>query len=119
MNVAVIGASANPTRTSYTALNMLRDAGHQVFPVHPKLQEIDGEKVYSSLSEIPEPIDTVSLYISEKISTAMGKTLFSKGLRRVIFNPGAENDQLMEVCKGKGIVSLNACTLTMLRTGEF
>ena len=119
MNVAVIGASDNPERYSYQAVKLLQEHGHKVFPVHPKLKEIEGVKVYASVKEIPEAIDTLSLYVSPEISSKMAEELTGAKPRRIIFNPGAENPALEEAAQKKGLQTLEACTLVMLRTGQF
>ncbi len=119
MNVAVIGASDNPDKYSYQAVILLKEKGHTVFPVHNKIKEIEGVKVYTSIKAIPSPIDTASIYVSEMISNKIGDDIIEKKPRRIIFNPGAENSMLQMRAKSKGIEALNACTLTMLRTGQF
>jgi len=67
--VAILGASNNPERYSYLALNKLLENGHQPFLVSPKYQEIDGHKVYKNLSQIEEQIDTITIYVNPNIST--------------------------------------------------
>ena len=52
MNVAVIGASDNPERYSYKAVKLLQEKGHTVFPVHPKLQQMEGLKVYPGIKNV-------------------------------------------------------------------
>lgn len=119
MNVAVIGASNNPEKYSYKAVALLKEKGHTVFPVHHLIQEIDGTKVYASIGDILEPVDTVSLYVSKEISSKLGEDFFKKKPRRIIFNPGAENPELEARAARQGIKTLNACTLVMLRTNQF
>ncbi len=119
MNVAVIGASDKPEKYSYQAVSLLREKGHQVFPVHPKLQSIDGLKVYATIKDVPQPIDTISLYVSADISSAMAAELISAKPRRLIFNPGAENPEVRKKADAAGIQTLEACTLVMLRTKQF
>ena len=60
--VAVVGHSDKPFRTSYQIAQYLRNAGYTVYPVNPQVAEIDGEKSYSSLAEIPVPIDIVDVF---------------------------------------------------------
>ena len=119
MNVAVIGASNKSHRYSYQAVMLLKEKGHHVYPVHPKIKEIDGEKVYASVREIDAPIDTITLYVNRDLSDMIAADLLSRNPGRIIFNPGAENPDLEKKAADKGIVVLNACTLVMLRTGRF
>lgn len=119
MNVAVIGASDHPDRYSYMAVMLLREKGHTVFPVHPKLKEVEGIKVYSSLKDISASLDTLTLYVSEELSSKIGEDILKASPRRIIFNPGAENPALEARAREKGVETLEACTLTMLKTGQF
>ena len=119
MVVAVLGASNKAHRYSYKALKMLEQYDHRPLPIHPKLEKIDGWKVYPSLSAIEEEVDTLTLYVGEKRSSAMADEILELGAKRVIFNPGAENQELEERLQETGAEVLRACTLVMLKTGRF
>lgn len=119
MNVAVLGASRKTHRYSYKAIKLLGENGHRAFPVHPILQDIDGDRVYASLADIEEPIDVVSVYLSAKNSDNAAEDILNSGARRVIFNPGAENPDLAKRLTDKDIEPLEACTLVLLKTGQF
>lgn len=60
--VAVVGHSDKPFRTSYQIAQYLRNAGYKVYAVNPMVTEIDGERVYASLADIPETIDIVDVF---------------------------------------------------------
>ena len=119
MNVAVVGASNKPDRYSFRAVRLLREKGHTPYPVHPSIAEVDGLPVWKSLSAIPEPIDTVSIYLSARNQQAIADELLDSRARRFIFNPGAENPELEERLRGRGKIVLEACTLMLLTTGQF
>ncbi len=119
MNVAVIGASHKPDRYSYQAVMLLREKGHDVFPVHPKLSDIDGIPVYPSIRDIPNEIHTVTLYVSSVISDQISDDILAKNPQRIIFNPGAENPALEQKAQGAGVLLIRACTLVLLKTGQF
>ncbi len=119
MIVAILGASDDPQRYSYLALNLLRQQGHEVFPVHPKLKEIEGQKVYASLRELPKPVHTLTLYVSPELSSKLSAEILESSPKRILFNPGAENPELAQKAEAKGIKTLEACTLVLLRTNQF
>lgn len=119
MNVAVLGASNKQNRYSYKTIKLLVEKGHTPFPVHPFIKDVDGITVYSMLSAISEPIDTITLYLSAANSEKVSGDILSAGARRVIFNPGAENPELAQRLKQKGVEAVEACTLVMLKTGQF
>lgn len=119
MDVAVLGASPKPERYSHMAVVMLDEAGHAVFPIHPSAVEISGIRVFKSLREVGSPIHTVTVYLSPGLSENLAEEILAARPRRVIFNPGAENNALAERLRAAGIRTLEACTLVLLRTGQF
>ncbi len=119
MNIAVLGASSKPDRYSFKAMRLLREKGYVPYPVHPALPEVDGLPAWPSLSAIPAQIDTVTVYLSARNQQPLAEQLLNSDVRRVIFNPGAENPELAEQLRQRGKEVLHACTLVLLTTGEF
>ena len=117
--VAVLGASQKPERYSNQAVKLLLKQGHQVIPIHPALKQIEGLPVSASLADIPEKIDTLTLYVSPALSTSMQDEIIKARPRRVIFNPGTENTELTVALVAAGIPTEEACTLVLLNTGQF
>lgn len=118
-NVAILGASQKTERYSYKALKMLEEHDHRVYPVHPALEEIEGHKVYSTLSEIDDKIDTLTVYVSPKWIKDMIPAILELKPGRVILNPGTESEELKAELAAAGIPYQEACTLVLLRTGQF
>jgi len=117
--VAVLGASPKPDRYAYRAMEMLRQHGHRAIPVNPAFKEVLGEPCYASLSEIPEPVDTVTLYLGKQRSDPLIDEIVAAKPRRIIMNPGAENPELTAKAEAAGIEAVEACTLVMLEVGSF
>lgn len=117
--VAVLGASTNKERYSFKAVRMLKEHDHRPIPVHPAGHIVDGVAALKSLSDIKESVDTVTCYVNNKISDGEFEHIVGLKPRRVIFNPGAENEDLAAKLEAAGIEVVRACTLVMLRTGQF
>jgi len=117
--VVVLGASANPERYSHKAVVALLEHGHHVIPVHPALSEVLGLTVVSRLDAVAGPVDIVTLYVNAAQSTPLREALIQVAPRRVIFNPGTENPELVAALEREHIECLEACTLVMLATGQF
>ncbi len=120
--VVVLGASSDPQRYSYKAIELLKEFGHRPIPVHPKETQIQGFKVYPSLPSVKNEgikIDTLTVYLRAELSAGLEKEILELSPKRVIFNPGAENFDLEEKLKKAGIKTENACTLVLLRTHQF
>ncbi|WP_319244463.1 CoA-binding protein [uncultured Propionivibrio sp.] len=118
-NVIVVGASSNEERYSNKAMKMLSDYGHTPIPVAPKDAEILGRTVYASVTAVPGPVDTVTLYVGPQRQDGLFEQIIGKGARRVIFNPGTENPDAYERLRAAGIEPIETCTLVLLRTGQF
>lgn len=119
-NVAILGMSENPDRYSYKAFFLLKDKGHHVYPISPKLTEFEGEKVYPSLSDLKgEGIDTLTVYVRAEISSGLSEEIKALRPKRVIFNPGSENANLSALLDQEGIAHEEACTLVLLNTNQF
>lgn len=117
--VVVLGASPKPQRYSNQAVRLLVQCGHEVVPVNPAQSEIEGVPVVSHLEEIDGAVDTVTMYVSPKLSAGLGDALVNLRPARVIFNPGTESEELKEQLTENGIKVEEACTLVMLKTGQF
>lgn len=117
--MAILGASDHPGRYSHMAQVQLLENGHNPLPVNPRLESIDGVKCYPHLNDIDENIDTLTVYVNPHISDSLAKEIFDLGAKRVIFNPGSENESLYEPLKKRGVEVIEACTLVMLRTGQY
>ena len=117
--VAVIGASPKPHRYAYRAVEMLKRYGHQPIPVNPAFQEVLGEKCYPHVADAPKPIDTVTMYVGKRRSDPLIDEIVAAKPRRIIMNPGAENDDLADKARDAGIEVVEACTLVMLQVGNF
>jgi predicted CoA-binding protein len=119
MTVAILGASDKPQRYSYRVLRLLLEHGHEVIPVHPTLQEIDGVPVLASLTEVDRKIDTLTVYLRPELAEPLVDALRDLAPRRVIFNPGTESTSLTDELQSAGIETEEACTLVLLQTGQF
>jgi predicted CoA-binding protein len=117
--VAILGASDRPDRYAHMAFRLLKQYGHETLPVSPKLTELEGEKVYASLRDIPGKVDTLTMYVGPGISQGLAPEILALKPRRVIFNPGSENPALAASLRGAGVEVENACTLVLLRINEF
>jgi predicted CoA-binding protein len=117
--VAVIGASDNPDRYSYKAIQLLKSHGHTVLPVTPKVVELPGLQVHRELDQVPPPVDTVTVYVNPGLVGEMVPAIVRLKPGRVIFNPGTENPEAARQLEAAGIRTEAACTLVLLTTGQF
>lgn len=117
--VAVLGASDKKERYSNQAVVLLKERGHRVIPVHPVLAEIEGLPVVRKLEAISEAVDTLTVYVGPERSRGLIGAIVDLAPGRVILNPGAESPELEAALAEHGIPCQKACTLVLLRTGQF
>ena len=114
----VLGASDNPERYSYLAVNRLRAKNHPVVGIGIKKTKVADVDIDTERKAYPD-IDTVSIYLNSGNQKGYYDYIMSLHPKRIIFNPGAENDELAEMAKAHGIQPMEACTLVLLSTGQF
>jgi len=116
----VIGASENPDRYAYRATVSLDRYNHPVVPVGLKEGQIQGIKILK-VKDNPhiDEVDTVTLYVGPLHQPYWYDYILSLKPKRVIFNPGTENDEFQAKLKEKNIEFIEACTLVMLSIGNY
>ncbi len=119
MSVLIIGASGKKERYSHKAMTLLQEQGYKVLLFHPKVKTILGQRVINSWDEKIPPVETITVYVNPTILAKMKKAVASLNPRRIIFNPGTQDDDLIAYFQARNIQTVKACTLVMLKTGVF
>lgn len=114
----VLGASQNPARYSFLAVNKLNNYGHPVRAIGRREGEINNTPIEVGHPSIEE-VDTITLYLSPQNQVPYYEYMLSLKPKRIIFNPGTENDDLEKLAEENGIETIEGCTLVMLSTGQY
>lgn len=114
----VLGASPNPSRASYMAVQRLSDRGMTVRAIGIRDGEISGVKIETGRPEIDE-VETLTLYIGQKNMVDWGEYALNLNPKRIIFNPGTENSEFEAEARSAGIHVERACTLVMLSNNSY
>lgn len=114
----VLGATTNPERYSYLAVQKLRDKGHEVVAIGKHTGKVKDVDIVSEEKPIKN-LDTVTLYLNANNQKPYYNYIFSQNPKRIIFNPGAENEELESLAKEKNILTQQACTLVLLSTNQY
>lgn len=118
-NVAILGASPKEDRYANMAQKLLTENGYNVYPINPVYDKIENKTCYKRLTDIKDDIDTVTVYMNPERLEKTLTDIIAKKPRRTIFNPGTESESLKNILKNNGIEVVEACTLVMLKTGQF
>ncbi|SFO20227.1 hypothetical protein SAMN05428949_4448 [Chitinophaga sp. YR627] len=114
----VLGASPNPERYSYLAVSRLTAKGHPVVAIGKREALIGATPVTKEHPAVPD-VDTVTLYMNPVLQREYYDYILQLHPKRIIFNPGTENDELATLATSKGIEPVEACTLVLLSTGQY
>ena len=113
-----MGASNNPARYSNMAIGRLRNKNHPVVAIG-KRRGIVGDTELETETRKIDQVDTVTLYLNPTNQKEYYQYILDLKPKRIIFNPGAENEELASLAKKKGIEPVEACTLVLLSTGQY
>lgn len=114
----VLGASANPARYSHMAVQRLTAHQQPVVAIGRRKGNIGSVEIITNHPD-EKDVDTITLYLNPANQKQYYDYILSLHPKRIIFNPGTENDELIELAHQKNIETLEACTLVMLSTGQY
>lgn len=114
----IIGATPNTSRYANIAAFKLVKAGHEIINIGIKKGKAAGVNIETMDSPYPD-VDTITLYIRKGLQRYYYDYILKTNPKRLIFNPGAENEELAALAKKAGIEVFDACTLVMLATHQY
>jgi len=115
----ILGASPNPERYAFKATTMLAEHNHPVFPVGLRKGEINGHQILTD-TPVVEDINTVTLYVGPQNQPPYYDYIINQiKPKRIIFNPGTENDEFVNLANQKNIETEIACTLVLLSINRY
>jgi predicted CoA-binding protein len=114
----ILGATPDQSRYAYLAANRLVKYGHSIINVGIKKGEVAGVEIEKP-EAIHTDVDTITLYVGPQNQPALYNYIMQTKPKRIIFNPGTENNVLENMAAEGGIETLQACTLVMLSTGQY
>lgn len=114
----VLGASTDPDRYSYLAVNKLSRYNHPVIAIGKRKGKV-GEIEIDTEQKPETDIDTVTLYLNPQNQKPYYDYILSLKPQRIIFNPGTENEELEKLAQQNNIQVMEACTLVLLSTGQY
>jgi uncharacterized protein len=116
----IIGATTDPSRYAFLAARMLTHYNNEIVPIGIKKGDLFGTKILNIFDKPKvEDVHTITLYIGPQRQPEWYEYLLSLNPKRIIFNPGTENDVLIRMAEERGIEAVEGCTLVMLRSNQY
>jgi hypothetical protein len=101
--IAVVGHSDKPHRTSYQIADYLRNVGYTVIPVNPTLEEINGQKCYPTVSDIPQQVDIVDVFRRSEFLPDVVEDAIRAGAKMLWTQLGVVHDEALQAAQDAGI----------------
>lgn len=114
----VVGAGPESYRYGHRAVVSLMRNGIDVVPVGLHKGEINGQEIHTEFIDVPD-VHTVTIYVHPRHQNYWKDYILSLKPKRAIFNPGAENPEMIEAFQAAGITCQESCTLVMLSVGTY
>ena len=100
---AVVGATDNPEKYGNRIVKNLRDRGYEVYPVNPKLGEVEGLRCWDSIADIPVKVDVVDFVVPPSATEEILKQCKELGLDRIWLQPGSESETAISFCQANNL----------------
>jgi len=100
---AVVGATPQESKFGYKIFKKLKDRGYEVYGINPKYEEINGEKLYKSISELPVKPDCIDMVVSPKIGKPIVEEIANAGIEYVWFQPGTFDEEVIDLAESKNL----------------
>lgn len=118
MKTLVLGASENVSRYSNRAIHSLLKHGYEVVAIGARPGKVE-EVIIKTGTPQMDNVDTVTIYLNRLNQIPYYDFILSLRPRRIIFNPGAENEELELKARDHGVLTENACSLVLLETEQY
>jgi predicted CoA-binding protein len=108
--IAVVGASADPTKAAHVIPRYLQSQGYRILPVNPRGGELFGERVFRSLAEIDVPVDVVDVFRPAEEAPEIARQAIAIGAKVLWLQMGIESDEAQRLAEAAGLtVVMNRC----------
>lgn len=112
---AVVGATDKKEKFGYKIFNHLNSRGKIVYPIHPRLDYLDGEICYANLRDLPVTPDVAVFVVPEAVGLSALDDCKAKGIKTVWLQPGADKISLVEKAENLDIDVIMSCVLVELK----
>lgn len=110
-SVAIVGASNDPEKFGNKAVRAYLRRGWQVFPINPRVTQVEGLPALARLEDIPGPVDRVAFYVPAQVGIELLEAVKRKQIPELFVNPGAESNELLAKAESLGINAIQACAI--------
>jgi predicted CoA-binding protein len=110
---AVVGATDNPEKYGNQVIKNLKSRGYEVYPVNPRLKEVEGLTCYASLADLPVKPDVVDFVVPPAATEEILKQCKEMGLDRIWLQPGSESESAIAYCDKNNLKVVHSVCVMM------
>lgn len=113
---AVVGATEKKDKWGSKIYKILKEHGYETYAVSPNYEEIDGDKAYKSVKDIPQKVDVIDMVVAPKIALNVLEEAKEAGIEYIFFQPGTYNDEVVAKAEELGLkYLLDDCIYRILK----
>ncbi|HVW44630.1 MAG TPA: CoA-binding protein [Amycolatopsis sp.] len=117
--IAVVGLSRDPSKEAHAVPAQLQAAGFRIIPVNPWADELLGEKVYRSLTDIPHPVDLVDVFRPAEYAPAIAEQAVAIGAKTLWLQQGIVSPEARRIATDAGLTYVeDRCTAVVRAVGR-
>jgi hypothetical protein len=108
--IAVVGASADPSKLAHSVPAYLQIQGFDVIPVNPSAGEILGVSAVTTLAEIERPVDVVDVFRPSAEAPGIAREAVAIGARVLWLQAGIVSEEAAAIARQAGLtVVMDTC----------
>ena len=108
----VVGSFRNESKYAYKILKDLKQKGYRVYPINPRIDEVEEIKCYPTVLDLPVVVDVMDIVTPPLATEKIIEQCHIKGITRIWLQPGAESEIAIRFCIENNIkVIYNACVM--------
>ena len=116
---AVVGVSADRKKFGNSVFRTMKQKGFTVYPVHPSLESVEGEKCFATVSALPADVTSIVTVVPPAVTKLVVEEAMVKGVRHVWMQPGSNSRTAAEVARNAGATVVDGeCILMFLQPVE-
>ncbi len=112
---AVVGVKQDEDQYAYKIYQILKENGYTVYPVNPKADQIDGDKCYPKVSDIPGPVDVVDMVVNPLTGRKLLDSIAEKNIKYLWLQPGSHDEGFIKELEERGFIYVRDCILARLK----
>jgi len=116
---AVAGVSRETSKFGRLVYQSMKKKGYPVVPINPHVNEIDSDKCYQSVDDLPPDVDALVVLTKEKETTEVVKKAISKNIKKIWIQQQSENVETIAFAEQEGaLLIVHECILMFMEPVE-